>query len=56
MLCLKCTEQVQGQNDGLIEDELAESQEALDALNSMLALIRLGFTPHEAGGTLGVSE
>ena len=55
-LCLKCTEQAWGQLDGTSEEELAEAQDGLDQLNTMLALIRLGFTPQEAGGTLGVSE
>ena len=55
-LCLKCTERVQGQNDGLRENDLAEAQDALYELKSLVALIRVGFTPQEAGGNLGISE
>jgi len=49
MLCLKCSEQAWGQFDGMSEDELTEAQDGVDAQKSQLALIRMGFTPEEAG-------
>ena len=55
-ICLKCSKQVWGQFDGTSEDELAQAQDALDHLNSMLSLIRLGFTPRKAVGTLKITE
>ena len=53
MLCLKCTERAWGQYDGMSEDELAEAQEAVDGLKSILALIRAGMPAREAIKILG---
>jgi len=52
-LCLRCSEQVWGQSDGITEDELAASQEAVDGLKSIVALILAGMPAKEAIEMLG---